>query len=1063
MGFWDFLNKQKKIMKRVLLLACVYCITLLIGAAWAQQRTVTGRVISEENREPLPGVNVVLRGTTVGTVTDLDGLYSIDVPTEGGTLVFSFIGLETREVAIGNQTTINLTMRSDVRQLGEIVVTALGIEQERRALSYATERVERRAITQASQPNLGNALQGKVAGLEIRQSSGMPGASSLITLRGARFLSGNNQPLIVVDGMPIESGPVFVEAVTESRVSGTDASSRLLDINPEDIESIDVLKGPAAAALYGLRAGNGVIIITTSRGRGVGERARINFTTSYTADVVSKTPSLQSTYAQGSGGAFNPATSLSWGPTIESLGEYTNNVGEQVTGQVYDNVSPFFQTGGTFTADLGVSGSTDRANYNVSFGSTSQEGFIPTTGMNRYTGRISGEFRAADNLRVGGSMMYTHLNIDKIASGSNLSNPLFTTYFAPRSYDLWGTPYHVEGDPFTQIHYRAAMDNPRWSLANNRFDEENDRFLGNINFDYHPLDWLQVRYQLGMDQFTNNQKEVYEMGSGETGGRSNPPGGKITDFAYNQRQYNSNFNIGINTSLLDLLSLNFVVGNELYDIRSREINNVGQGFSIGGFHNMANTQSQIIHEDIQRRRVVGFYGSLTVGLGDLVFFSATGRNDYISNLARGNRSFFYPSVGASFVFSELFDVQGISSGKFRASYAEIGQSYDGNYPTQNIFIAGTSSVGGFLTDGIQFPFAGRNAFTQSNILRSPDLMPQNTRTVELGLEMGFVNDRVFFDYTYFLSRVVDQIFEVPIAPSTGFESELRNAGRLESRGHEISLTLTPVATSNVRWDFTTNFTRYKNRVLELAPGVTNIYLGGFVTPSIRALEGQTFPSIFGVGYLRDDQGRIVMLDQPGSARHGMPMADEVAKKIGDVQPDFMMGFNNTFTFGGFTLAALFDWRSGGDMYSGNNRLGRLYGILSITEDRNTPLVLEGVKGYISEEEGLVITGENDIAIVRGQTYWSDVVGNIDEAHVHKTSYVRFRELSLGFTLPPTILRNTFMQSASLSVVGRNLALWSAYPNFDPETSTTGAVNGQGLEYVAHPQIASFGARLNVVF
>jgi TonB-linked SusC/RagA family outer membrane protein len=1050
-------------MKKALLLVGMYCITLLAGVAWAQGRTVTGRVISEENREPLPGVNVVVQGTTVGTVTDVDGNYSINVPQEANTLVFSFIGLETQEVNIGNRSTVNVTMLSDVRQLGEIVVTALGIEQDRRALSYATERVDRREITQASQPNLGVALQGKVAGLEIRQSSGMPGASSLITLRGSRFLSGSNQPLVVVDGMPIESGAVFVEPTAQSRVSGTDATSRILDINPEDIASIDVLKGPAAAALYGLRAGNGVIIITTNRGRGVGDRARINFTTSYTADVVSRTPELQSTYAQGSGGNFNPATSLSWGPRIEDLGEYTNNVGELVTGRVYDNVSPLFQTGGTLTADIGVSGSTDRANYNVSFGSTNQEGFIPGTGMERYSGKITGDFRVADNLNVGGSMMYTNIAVDKMASGSNLSNPLFTTYFAPRSYDLWGTPYHVEGNPYQQIHYRAAMDNPRWSLANNRFTEENDRIIGSLNFDYNPLDWLQIRYQIGMDQFTNGQKEVYEMGSGETGGRSNPPGGRITDFVYNNRQYNSNFNIGLNTRFLDTWSVNFVVGNEIYDIRSREMNVVGSGFSIGGFHNMSNTQSQIVVEDVQRRRVVGFYGSLTLGLGDFIFLSATGRNDYISNLARGNRSFFYPSIGGSFVLTELIDINNVSLAKIRASYSEIGQAYDGNYPTQNIFVPGTSSFGGFLTDGIQFPFAGRNAFTQSRILRSPDLQPQNTRTVELGLDLGFVQDRVALEYTYFLSRVDDQIFQVPIAPSTGYESELRNAGRLESKGHEVSLRLTPIHTQAIRWDFTTNFTRYRNRVLELAPGVTDIYLGGFVTPSIRALEGQTYPSIFGVGYLRDDQGRIVMLDQPGSARHGMPMSDPVAKKIGDVQPDFIMGFNNTFTFGGFTVAALFDWRNGGLMYSGNNRLGRLYGILSITEDRTTPVVLEGVKGYVSEETGLVVTGENDIAIVRGQGYWDGVLSTIDEAHVHETSYVRFRELSLGYSLPTTWLRNTFLQNASLSVVGRNLFLWSKYPNFDPETSTTGAVNGQGLEYVAHPQIASFGARLNVVF
>lgn len=1052
-------------MKTVLLLV-MWLATTLSVEGWAQQRTVTGRVTSEENGEPLPGVNVVVEGSTLGTVTDLDGRYSISIPETARALVFSFIGLETRRMEIGAQSVIDVVLASDVKQLTEVVVTAFGIEQERKAISYAMQEVENRTITQANQPSLANALQGKVAGLEIRQSSGMPGSSSLMTIRGSRFLSGNNEPLVVVDGMPMETGPVFTEAVTERRVSGTDASSRLLDINPSDIESVNVLKGSAAAALYGLRAGNGVIIITTKSGSGTNGRARINLSTSYTADIVSRLPDLQDVYAQGNDGLFIQTTSGSWGPRISDLGEYVNNVGETVTGQLYDNVDPFFKTGGTATVDLSVSGSTERINYNVSMGLTGQDGFVPTTGMNRYTGKITGEFDASDHLSVGGSMMYSNVHVDKIASGSNLGNPLFTTYFAPRSYDLWGTPYFVEGDPYRQIHYRSAMDNPRWSLANNLFNEENDRFLGNIHAEYTFFDWLKLKYQIGMDFFTNSQKEVYDLGSGETGGRTNPPsGGKITDMLYSQRQLNSNAFLTIEKMFADTWELNAVIGNEMYDIRSRELNIEGQGLAIGGFRNMSNTESQIITEDVQKRRVVGFYGSLNLGWNGLIYLNATGRNDYISNLAEGNRSFFYPSVGASFIFSELLEGSGtISSGKIRGSYAEIGQGYDANYPTQNIFIPGGSAVGGFLQDGIQFPFADRNAFTRSDILRSPDLKPQNQKTFDIGLEMGFLNDRIRFDYTYFISRVVDQIFEVPIAASTGYESELRNAGELESKGHELSLTVSPVRNMNFNWDISANFTKYENTVISLAPGVSNIYLGGFVTPSIRALAGSTYPSIYGVGFLRDEEGRVVMRDEPGSPYHGMPLSDPQAKKIGDVQPDFFIGFVNSMTFKGITLNALVDWRKGGMMYSGNNRLGRLYGIMEITEDRETPVVLQGSKGYLTGDGELVITGEeNDIAIVRGETYWDDVLSVIDEAHVHETSYVRFRELSLGYAIPSSWLQNFFVSSASISIVGRNLFLWTKYPNFDPESSTTGAVNGQGIEYVAHPQITSFGGRLSVTF
>jgi TonB-linked SusC/RagA family outer membrane protein len=957
-------------------------------------------------------------------------------------------------------------MIPDLQELTEIVITAMGLEKEKRALNYATQNVDNDVITQSQQQNLANSLQGKVAGLSVRQSSGMPGSSTLMTIRGSTVLSGNNQPLMVVDGMPLESGSVFTDDVTENRVSGSDATSRSLDLNPSDIESIEVLKGPAASALYGLRAGNGVIIITTKSGKRGKGKAVINFNTAYTADVVSKTPSLQSTYGQGNGGNLNLGTSMSWGPKISEIGEYTNIVGETEVGQVYDNVEPFFQTGGTYNADISVSGNGELGNYSVSAGYTDQTGFIPTTGMKRFTGKLRGDFNASKNLKVGGTMMYSNVDVDKIASGSNLSNPLFTTYYAPRTFNLWGIPYATEGDPYRQIHYRATMDNPRWSLENNKFTEVNDRLIGNINFNYTPLDWLSVKYQVGVDYFTNNQKEVYELGSGETGGRNTPvpSGGQLTDFNFTNRQINSTLNLVLTKTFAEDFNFELVLGSEFYDIDARRIRVRGSNFSIGGFHNISNTQSQITEEEILRRRVFGYYGNLNFSYKNILYLNATGRRDKVSNLARGNRDFFYPSFGASFVFTELFETNLLSFGKLRAGWATVGQAYDEEeYPTQNIFLPGSSAVGGFLNDGIQFPFAGKNAFSQDVILRSEDLKPLNKVSWEVGIDLRFFNDRLNIDYTYFASDVNDQIFQVPIPASSGYEAELRNAGKLSSTGHEIALAVNPIQTADFRWDLGINYTSFNNEVNELAPGVANIYLGGFTTPSIRALQGGTYPSIFGIGYLRDDAGNIVVQDNPGNPGHGMPIADPVAKKVGDVQADFEMGFINTFTFKGITLSALVDWRQGGEMYSGNNRLGRLYGALSITEDRESPVVLDAVKGYLDGDGNLVVTGENDIAILRGEHYWNNVLGNIDEAHVHETTFVRFRELSIGYSLPSGLLKNTFFESVSLSVIGRNLFLWTEYPNFDPETSTTGAVNGQGLEYVAHPQIASFGGRLNVTF
>lgn len=1039
---------------------------LCLSFVSAQVRTVRGVVTGAEDGMPLPGVTVIVKETGSGVTTNMNGQYSIEVPPEGLVLQFSFVGMKTAEIPVQGRSEIDVTLETGLLEMDEVVVTALGIRREKKALNYSTQSVTNEKLTVAGQPNVTNALQGKVAGVSITQSSGMPGASSYITIRGATSLSGNNQPLYVVDGMPVYSDAIYTEAATTNRVSNSDASSRAMDINPMDIESIEVLKGPVASALYGLKAGNGVILITTKSGKGLKEtKGLVSYSTSYTTDIVTRYPKLQNTYAQGADGIFQPGTSRSFGPRIEDLGTYVDIWGNTVEGKRYDNVSPFFRNGLTMTHDLGFTKAGDNYNIYASMGYTHQKGVIPETGMQRYTGRINGDYKIGKRLSVGASAMFANMNVDKIPNGSNLSNPLFTVYYAPISFDLWNNPYAHEDDPYNQYNYRAAMDNPRWSMANNDFNEANDRLIGNTHLEYKPLEFLTIRYQIGIDFNMNNQKEVYELGSGETGGRTNPPsGGKITDFSYFIRNWNSNLTVTLDKKIGDF-GVNLVLGQETDDNYAREITMYGEGFLIGGYHNMANSESQRPFENTYQLRTAGVYSSATLSYKSVIFLTGTAREDRVSNLARGNRNFFYPSVGGSFVFSELLPdyANMLTFGKIRASYAMVGQAYDSPYATRNVFVTSSTGYGGFLQDGIQFPFNGANGFNHYYILYSEDLRPQNTKTFEVGADLRFLQGRLGLDYTYFHSSVEDQIFQVPISPSSGYQFELRNAGVLKSDGHEATLIIVPVKTKSFTWTLETNFTKYVNTVEELAPGVEDIYLGGFTTPSIRALQGETYPSIYGIGYERNEDGRIVVLDEPGNPFHGMPLATSDAIKIGDVQPDFLIGFNSTLAYKGIQLTALVDWKSGGEMYSGNNMLGELYGATKITEDRETPVVLEAVKGYYDENGELVITGENDIAIYRDQNYWDRTLNPLDEAHVHESSYVRFRELSVGYSLPSAWLRNIFLKSVGLSFVGRNLALWTSYPNFDPETNTGGAVNGQGLEYVALPQIASFGGRLSITF
>ena len=1069
-------------MKKVLL----FGLSLLMATtmSFAQDRTVSGKVTSSEDGSTLPGVNVVVKGTTQGGVTDIDGNYKITVPEEGGILVFSFIGLETQEVEIGSRSVIDLQMASDVKQLSEVIVTAFGIEKEKKALTYAAQDVQGARIAEAGTPNVVNALQGKIAGVQVNQSSGMPGASALIRVRGSNSFTANNQPLFVVDGMPISSG-----ASSSGGVQSTDVSSRALDINPDDIETISVLKGAAAAALYGLRASNGVVLITTKSGKNLKKgQTIITVGQNVTIDQVSRLPELQSTYAQGSNGNYSPTASTSWGPRINQLGDpavnsfatgdgqtYVNNIGETVTPRVYDNVSPMFETGVTSNTNLAILGkSQGGGSFGLTMGYTNQTGVIPTTGMERLNAKLSGEHTINDKLKVGATVNFVNTSIDKLAGGSNLSNVLFTTYWAPRSYDLWGTPYATEDDPYKQIHYRGAMDNPRWSLEHNSFNENIVRSFGSLYTNYKIIEGLTFNYRLGYDAYSERQKEVYSLGSGFTGGRSAiPSGGQIVDFTRTYMQINSNASVSYTKQLGSDINIDAVVGNEVIDIRINDQQQQGNGITVGGFDNIANTSTQITNQNQFNSRQVGFYGQASVSWRDMLFLNLSGRQDYTSVMPRGNRSFFYPSAGLSFVFTEALGLSTNSVfnfGKVRMSYAEVGQAAIAPHSTEVVYFQGRANTG-FTNDGINFPFNGIAGFQQSNVLRNPDLSPQNTISLEAGVQLSFFESRINLDVNYFKENTADQIFTVPIARSSGFSSELRNAGELQNTGWEIQLSATPVKTSwGLTWDFSVNYTSIQSEVIALAPGVENIFLGGFVAPNVRAQVAGEYPVIFGTKFLRDGDNNIVhdsraTMNGFPNPNYGMPIQDTENGVIGNVNPDYELGISTSLSFKGLTLGMHIDMRQGGETYAGNTRLQKLYGQDIVTEDRETPVVLQGVKGYIDEANAnaVIIEGTNDIVITRGQQYWNVAMDAIDESNVFSTDFLRLREVNLTYNLPNKILGNSFIKGVSVNVMARNLLLLTDYPNFDPETSVGGSSNFQGLEYVNLPQVKSFGAGVKVKF
>ncbi len=996
--------------------------------------TVNGTVKTESG-ETLPGVSILLKGTQQGAVTDVQGRFSMNVPDGNAVLVFSFVGYVSREVIVGNRTFLDISLAPDIKALDEVVVTAFGIEREKKALSYSVQEVGGQSISAVGNSNVVNSLQGKVAGVVVKQTSGAPGAQHRITIRGSRTFTGNNEPLYVIDGLPVSSG------------------GRTIDINPNDIKSVNILKGPTAAALYGLRASNGVIIIETRKGSDEAAKGKpsISFETNYNIEQLSLNPKYQKIYAQGENESFVPHSAFSWGPRISEMGTYTNQLGEQENAAVYDNVGDLFKSGGTFNTNLLVSNSLEKVDYAINLGYTDQTGILDKFGMQRVNLKFAGGYKLSDKLKVNTSVSYSNTTTNSV------DLPWWGTFAVPVSYNLKGKPTHTPGDPFRQINFRGQHDNYYWALENNYSNENTSRTFGNISFDYTPVDWIKVNYRLGLDEYADFGKSVIEKGS--AAGRTDPPsGGSIRNRAQHFRQINSNLNVIVTQKIGDDLSFDFMLGNEFYDIQSKTVSNLGSDIVIGGFHHISNTAIQTTTEDLSRSRVFGTFANLSLAWRNSIFLNATGRNDIVSNMPRQNRSFFYPSLGLGVAFTEFLSIPRniLTFGKVRASIAEVGQAGPA-HSTENLYITG--SAGGFT-----FPYSGLNAFTHSSQLNADDLRPENTRTIELGVDLRFLNNRIGLDYTYYTTKASGQIYRVPIALSTGYASELRNAGEMSVKGHEITLTATPVSKPAFQWDMTANFTTYKNRVISLAEGIDQLELGGFMV-TLVAQPGQEYPSIRGWGYLRDPSSGEVVVDNRAvlpngnqNPRYGMPLRSTDQLILGSAQPDFELGFSNELTYKNLSLSAQIDWRQGGKVSSGYNRLGKLYGVLSETENRETAdYVFPGKKGYYGEAGTVVVEADNDIPIVQGQEFFRFNQDLISESNVYNATYVRLRELKISYSLPDKWFEKSFVRSASFYLTGRNLWLKAALPHFDPEMFNT----TEGESYNTYPQTRSFGGGIRI--
>lgn len=1043
-----------------LMLLVPFC---LVSVAFAQSRTITGTITSATDNEPLPGATVLVKGTTTGTITDLDGKYVLVVPQDKDVLVFTFLGFKMHEETIGARNVINVSLEEDVLGLETVVVTALGIPKEKLSLGYSTQEVGGDRVASSGEENFIEGLSAKAAGVQVVGASGSPGASSKIIIRGPSTFSNENQPLVVIDGVPIDNSTnstVAGDYPFNANLNGVNNSNRAIDVNPDDIESINILKGPAAAALYGARAGSGAIIITTKRGNKAGDRAvHINFSSSLEVNQVSQLPQQQMLYAQGTGGGKinndgvvdpegnfieadpgpdqlwdtdddgSAGTASSWGPLTSGLGL-----------TAIDNPAEFFQTGLTYNNNLAISGGTDRGSLRLSIGNTQDNGVIPTSEYDRTSIRINTDMRIWDKFKIAADANYINSGGTRAQNGSNLSGVMLALMRTPTSYDL-GAGYEYPSG--ANRNYFSAYDNPYWTVNNNPFTDNVNRLVGNFSAIYTPMDWLSVTYRVGTDSYTDERKQIFSIGSNDP---ANAPGGQIEE---NTIRYNQVYSDLILTASKDInqdINMNITVGNNLTSTDINYLYARGRDLTIPDFYNLSNASDLYASQSTTKTRIGGFFGDLGFDYKSILFLNVTARNDWSSTYGPNRSSAFFPSVSGAFVFSEILNTNNIwSFGKIRASYAQAGiepQPYSAStYYTSPLYTDG-------FTDGYSFPYLGQSGFgySQLNILGNPDLLPERLTGTEIGLELKFWKGRIDLDANVYKQESSDILLVKPIASTSGFSYVYDNAGAMVNKGIELTLNADIVKKKDLTWNIGGNFSKNENEVTQLADGVDEIEIeAGFGDPGAYVIVGQPYGLLYGSQWAYNDNGDLLI---DGST--GLPIFDTISGVIGDPYPDWLMNINTALTWKGLTLSGLLDIRKGGDIWNGTNARMNRIGISEASGERDHTFVIEGV---IEQPDGSYTPNNIEIA---PEDYWGDYLGDFGASSqaIQDGGWVRLREVKLAyqFNLDP----KNVVKALNISATGRNLWLKTDYTGVDPENSLTGAgSNISGFDWFNNPGTKSY--------
>lgn len=1062
---------------------------LLINFASAQQNfRVSGTIADQITGEKIIGVSIKEKGTTNGTTSDVDGKFSFIITSPNAVLIISYIGYSTKEVQINNQTDLAITLNPGII-LGETVVTALGVERKSKSLGYNIQQVSAKEINTVKSVNFLDNLTAKVAGVTITQGASGVGSTSKIVIRGESSFA-NTNPLFVVDGIPINNNSIIPRTVeTPSSFQAIDFGNGAMDINPDDIASVSVLKGAAAAALYGNRAANGVILINTKDGsdsKGFG----VSFNSSTTVESPFKLPEFQNLYGQGNGGQFafkdglgggvNDVLTYSWGPRLDQgtlIAQYDSPVtlpdgrvlrggdvaaysGNAITPTPFishpDNLKNFFETGQTYINNLAFSGKYDKGNYRLSYTDLKSESILPGSNYLRKNVSANLNFQPSAKLNFRSAIIYQNAKSDnRPSSGYGSENLQYgLVAWLPRSLDIEPLKNYWQTGLTNLNNYSynySFFDNPYFILKENRNELNRDRIFGNIALKYDLADNLYVQVRSGMD-YSNDARRLLRHYSTN----------RFKSGAYGEHDV---FFREINTDVL----LNY----------TKKISDFGFDISLGGnqmnqnfksdqtqtsalaqpaLFTLANAATPLeIFTFSSRKRINSAYGSAKLSFKNYLFVDITGRNDWSSALATpqstANTSFFYPSVSTSLVVSELVKIPQVSFAKLRASYAQIGNDTD-PYQTAGIFNPAT-------------PFNSAPTLTDQNIIANPNLLPEQKSAIELGADVRFFEDRLGIDFTYYNSLTENQILSLPVSNSTGYSQRVTNGGSVRSKGVEVILNATPVLSKNFSWNANLNFSRNVSTVESLPDGakrLTLAYARVYDSPNQSVYyiveEGGRIGSLWGTGYLKNSEGRFI-LNSGGNL-----IADNILKNLGNYNPDFMLGFNNSFRYKQFDFGFLFDWRQGGILISRTLALAGVGGQLKETENRPAEgLIFDGVINTGTTANPVYV--ENTKAITPESYYRQFYDRNHEENNTYDASYLKMRQFNVGYTFSKATLSKTFLrnvQSLKLSFIGRNLFAISKIPHFDPEQlALQGNKFLNGVEDMSYPTTRSFGLSLGVNF